>query len=71
MLPGALGGGNATPGVTARTVTVGGTFPFSGPASSYAPIPIGMAAFFSYTNATRGPDGQRGVVRPPDRLEDL
>jgi branched-chain amino acid transport system substrate-binding protein len=61
VLPGAFGGASATPGVTARTVTIGGTFPFSGPASSYAPIPVGMAAFFSYTNATRGPDGRRGV----------
>jgi branched-chain amino acid transport system substrate-binding protein len=61
VLPGAFGGASATPGVTARTVTIGGTFPFSGPASSYAPIPAGMGAFFSYTNATRGPDGRRGV----------
>jgi branched-chain amino acid transport system substrate-binding protein len=61
VLPGAFGRASATPGVTARTVTIGGTFPFSGPASSYAPIPAGMGAFFSYTNATRGPDGRRGV----------
>src|SRR5437667_353562 len=37
-LPGAFGGASATPGVTARTVTIGGTFPFSGPASSDAAI---------------------------------
>ena len=61
VLPEAFGGASATPGVTARTVTIGGTFPFSGPASSYAPIPAGMAAFFSYTNSIRGPDGRRGV----------
>src|SRR5262249_28261481 len=36
-LPNALGG-PAVPGLTARTVTIGGTFPLSGPASSYAPI---------------------------------
>ncbi len=61
VLPGALGGASATPGVSARTITIGGTFPLSGPASSYAPIPVGMKAYFSYVNATRGPDGRRGV----------
>ncbi len=60
LLPGAMGGASATPGVTARVVTVGGTFPFSGPASSYAPIPVGMKAYFSYVNATRT-KGKRGV----------
>jgi branched-chain amino acid transport system substrate-binding protein len=57
---GALGGAAATPGVTAKTVTIGGTFPFSGPASSYAPIPVGMQAYFSYVNATKV-KGKRGV----------
>lgn len=61
VLPGALGGASATPGVSARTITIGGTFPLSGPASSYAPIPVGMKAYFSYVNSTRGPDGRRGV----------
>jgi len=51
----------ATPGVTARTITIGGTFPLTGPASSYAPIPAAMKAYFSYINARRGPDGKRGV----------
>jgi branched-chain amino acid transport system substrate-binding protein len=60
-LPSAFGGSQVTPGVTARTVTIGGTFPLSGPASSYAPIPVGMKTYFSYVNATRGPDGKRGV----------
>jgi branched-chain amino acid transport system substrate-binding protein len=60
LLPGAMGGASATPGVTAKTVTIGGTFPFSGPASSYAPIPVGMQAYFSYVNATKT-NGKRGV----------
>jgi ABC-type branched-subunit amino acid transport system substrate-binding protein len=60
-LGGAWGGAQATPGVTAKVVTVGGTFPFTGPASSYAPIPRGMGAEFSYENATkRGADKARG-----------
>jgi branched-chain amino acid transport system substrate-binding protein len=60
-LPGALGSEQATPGVTARLITIGGTFPLSGAASSYAPIPRGMAAYFAYRNATKGPDGKRGA----------
>ncbi len=57
----ALAGSQADPGITARTITIGGTFPLSGPASSYAPIPVGMRAYFSYVNARRGQDGKRGV----------
>ena len=60
VLPGALGGASATPGVSAKAITIGGTFPFSGPASSYAPIPVGMKAYFSYVNQTRT-NGKRGV----------
>ncbi len=60
-LPGALAGASAAPGVSAKAVKIGGTFPFSGPASSYAPIPVGMKAYFSYVNATRT-NGKRGVL---------
>jgi branched-chain amino acid transport system substrate-binding protein len=48
-------------GVTAKSITIGGTFPLSGPASGYATIPAAMKAYFSYINARRGPDGKRGV----------
>jgi branched-chain amino acid transport system substrate-binding protein len=58
---GALGGAEQTPGVTAKTITIGGTFPLTGPAAAYAPIPLGMKAYFSYINARKGPDGKRGV----------
>lgn len=61
-VPGALGGATQTPGVTAKTITIGGTFPLTGPAASYAPIPLGMKAYFSYINARKGPGGQRGVM---------
>jgi branched-chain amino acid transport system substrate-binding protein len=64
-IPGAFGGteaATATPGVTTRTVTIGGTFPLSGAASLYAPIAKGMQAYFSYINARRAKsDGKRGV----------
>jgi len=61
LITGASGGSSVTPGLTAKLVTIGGTFPLSGPASSYAPIPAGMKAYFSYVNASRGPDHKRGV----------
>ena len=51
----------AAPGVSAKTITIGGTFPLTGPASSYAPIPAAMKAYFSYVNKRKGPDGKRGV----------
>jgi branched-chain amino acid transport system substrate-binding protein len=60
-VPGALGGSSET-GVTAKTIVVGGTFPLTGPAAAYAPIPIGMKAYFSWINARKGPDGKRGVM---------
>jgi branched-chain amino acid transport system substrate-binding protein len=51
----------AETGVTAKTVTIGATFPLSGPASAYGIIPVGFKAYISYINARRGPDGKRGV----------
>jgi branched-chain amino acid transport system substrate-binding protein len=51
----------ATPGVTASTITIGGTFPLSGPASFYAPIPRGMEAYFNWVNTRKGPDGKKGI----------
>ena len=38
-VPGAFGGAAQTPGLTAKTVTIGGTFPLTGPAAAYAPDP--------------------------------
>jgi branched-chain amino acid transport system substrate-binding protein len=61
-VPGAFGGATQTPGVSAKSITIGGTFPLTGPAASYAPIPLGMKAYFAYVNARPGPDGKRGVM---------
>jgi branched-chain amino acid transport system substrate-binding protein len=61
-VPGAFGGAAQTPGVTSKSITIGGTFPLTGPAATYAPIPLGMKAYFAYINARRGPDGKRGVM---------
>jgi branched-chain amino acid transport system substrate-binding protein len=66
-IPGAFGKTNlaaapqATPGVTKTTIVLGGTYPLSGPASLYAPIPRGMEAYFKYINARKAKDGKRGI----------
>jgi branched-chain amino acid transport system substrate-binding protein len=51
--------GSGTPGVSARTITIGGTFPFSGPASLYAGIGNGAAAYYSYVNDRGGVNGRQ------------
>lgn len=56
----------ATPGVTATTILLEGTFPLSGPASGYAPIPGGMGAYFSYANAHGGVNGRKIVWKYQD-----
>jgi ABC-type branched-subunit amino acid transport system substrate-binding protein len=61
VLSGALATPSTTPGVTSTSVLIGGTFPLSGPASGYAPIAVGMQAYFSYINFRKGKDGKRGV----------
>jgi branched-chain amino acid transport system substrate-binding protein len=48
-------------GVTARTVTIGATFPLTGGASLYGTIAPAMKAYFAYVNTRKGPDGRRGV----------
>jgi branched-chain amino acid transport system substrate-binding protein len=50
---------SATPGVTAKSILLEGTFPLSGPASGYAPIPAGMGAYFAYANAHGGVNGRK------------
>jgi branched-chain amino acid transport system substrate-binding protein len=61
-VPGALGGAEQTPGVTAKKIVIGGTFPLTGPVAGYAPVAIGIKTYFSYINARRGPDGKRGIM---------
>ncbi|HEV3479223.1 MAG TPA: ABC transporter substrate-binding protein [Gaiellaceae bacterium] len=53
---------DAVPGITRNSIVIGGTFPLSGIASLYAPIPRGMEAYFNYVNARRDKKtGQRGI----------
>jgi branched-chain amino acid transport system substrate-binding protein len=65
-IPGAFGkiqvaAPQATPGVSKSSIVIGGTFPLSGPASLYAPIPRGMEAYFNYVNNRKGKDGKKGI----------
>jgi len=56
----ALGAGTAaTPGVTKTTITIGGTFPLTGPAALYGAIPKAEAAYFDYVNAHGGVNGRK------------
>jgi branched-chain amino acid transport system substrate-binding protein len=52
-------GAPATPGVSAQSITIGGTFPFSGPASLYAGIGAGAAAYYAYVNDHGGVNGRK------------
>ena len=49
----------ADPGVTANTVTIGGTVPLSGVAAAYASVAKGAEAYFKYVNANGGVNGRR------------
>ena len=63
-LPGAFARTEATqavPGITSSTISIGGTFPLSGPVSSYSPIARGMETYFRFISARKGPDGRPGI----------
>ncbi|MBN8896963.1 MAG: ABC transporter substrate-binding protein, partial [Rhodospirillales bacterium] len=47
------------PGVTATEILVGQTMPYSGPASSYAPIGRTEVAYFDFINAQGGINGRK------------
>jgi branched-chain amino acid transport system substrate-binding protein len=47
------------PGVTAKTIVIGGTFPFSGPAALYSSIPLAERAYFLYADAHGGVNGRK------------
>ncbi len=49
----------STPGVTKKQVTIGGTFPLTGPASLYKTIPAAEAAYYAYVNAHGGVHGRK------------
>jgi branched-chain amino acid transport system substrate-binding protein len=55
----ATGAQKFDPGVTAKTIVIGGTFPFTGVAALYAAIPKAERAYFLYANAHGGVNGRR------------
>jgi branched-chain amino acid transport system substrate-binding protein len=54
---------NATPGVTATTITIGGTVPISGPAAAFGSVGRGADAYFKYVNARGGVHGRKIVYK--------
>jgi branched-chain amino acid transport system substrate-binding protein len=54
LLPVALAGSAADPGVTPTSVLFGGTSPLTGPAAAYASVARGAKAYFDSVNATGG-----------------
>jgi branched-chain amino acid transport system substrate-binding protein len=53
------GEGEADPGITDDSIKIGGSYPFSGPASAYRSIEQGAQAYFSKVNADGGVDGRK------------
>src|SRR5215218_448638 len=53
------GGGGSDPGITDDSIKLGGSYPFSGPASAYRPIEQGAQAYFGFANAKGGVDGRK------------
>jgi branched-chain amino acid transport system substrate-binding protein len=56
-VPAALAG--STPGVTATTITIGGTVPITGPAALFGSVGRGAEAYFKYVNAHGGVNGRK------------
>ena len=44
----------ADPGVTSKTIVLGGTVPLTGPASAFGSVGPGAKAYFDYVNAKEG-----------------
>ena len=58
---GRSGGGKASgdPGITDSSIKLGGSYPFSGPASAYGTIAKGVDAYFKYVNDQGGVNGRK------------
>ncbi|HZD86849.1 MAG TPA: ABC transporter substrate-binding protein [Gaiellaceae bacterium] len=52
-----------TPGVTKKTVVIGGTFPLTGPAQLYGVIPKAENAYYQWVNAHGGVNGRKIVFK--------
>src|ERR1700752_3918309 len=49
----------ADPGITATSITIGGTHPLTGPASLYRTISAAEKAYFDYVNDQGGANGRK------------
>jgi branched-chain amino acid transport system substrate-binding protein len=49
----------STPGLTATTITIGGTVPITGPAALFGSVGRGADAYFKYVNAHGGVNGRK------------
>lgn len=63
LAPVALAGSTADPGVTARTILLGGTVPLSGEAAAFGSVGPGAKAYFDYVNAKGGVNGRKILYR--------
>jgi branched-chain amino acid transport system substrate-binding protein len=66
LVSAAFAGSTATPGVTKTTITIGGTFPLTGPAALYGVIPKAENAYFQYVNAHGGVNGRKIIDKVYD-----
>jgi branched-chain amino acid transport system substrate-binding protein len=55
----ATGARQATPGITATSVKIGGTFPLTGVAALYKTIPAAENAYYQYVNDHGGVNGRK------------
>jgi branched-chain amino acid transport system substrate-binding protein len=53
-LPSAFAGGSADPGVSSRSILIGGTAPLSGSAQAFASVAKGADAYFRFVNSRGG-----------------
>jgi branched-chain amino acid transport system substrate-binding protein len=51
--------GGGDPGISDDSIKLGGSYPFSGPASAYRSIAVGARAHFKFVNANGGVDGRK------------
>ncbi len=56
---GGSGSNGADPGITASSIKLGGSYPFSGPASAYGTIGVSAKAYFDWLNAKGGINGRK------------
>jgi ABC-type branched-subunit amino acid transport system substrate-binding protein len=60
----------ADPGVTSKTILLGGTVPLSGEAAAFGSVGPGAKAYFDYVNAKGGVNGRRILYRYYDDAYD-